>query len=199
MAQIQTHPNNNRIRSTLTGATTGVVVSVLLIAMIVRDNFALIDPFVLILIAGGFVGGGVVGLLVHTARGYPLLAAGLGMIGGMAGCSLSFLLFWIYSGIAWPSPPLHPTALDVTKSTGGGSWARSQTTRYNTSLSADEIEAYYVDKMPAFCIDEWTFQDVSTRSDERYREAECRIRRIGFEQYFTVQIIRVSAAILSSK
>lgn len=136
---------------------------------------------------GGAIGGAIGGALAWR-RGQRRLALVAGAIGAMLMCCLISLATPFYTQIPWPSPQAFPGA-EVTVSTSGGSWGMTRIQEYTVQRSIDEVRAHYEREMRRYCVGQWRFAPLpDCKGYTTCLEAECRIRRPGMEQFFTVTL-----------
>jgi hypothetical protein len=147
---------------------------------------------------GGLVGGALSGLTIGARVRIPsqvaFLAAIVGVVAGLAGCSLSLLGNLVYASTPWPVPKPYPGVQTHQRDLCEGSWGCVHTSTYTVTLGLPEIEDFYSWQMRLYCVEDWVFKPAtdSSASQLRCQKAECRIRRPGSEQFFTARLCPVS-------
>jgi hypothetical protein len=160
------------------------------IVFLISESKFVIDTL-LVLGTGGLIGGALCSVIFGAFGKEKGVVIG-GVFGGLAGCVLASIGTIFYAAVPWPSPQPYPgvqTHLDG----GVGSWGPSRIQTYTATLSLDSIQQYYEGQMNQHCIDDWKFETSSDpKSGLSCRQTECRIYRLGLEQYFRVSFCSVS-------
>jgi len=179
--------SNKLIKGALLGAVVGGALVSFLVVVTSESRF--IADALLVLGTGGVIGGALCGAIV-SKYGKMGIAIG-GIIGGIGGCSLAAIGTIGYAAIPWPSPQPY-SGVTAQVDWGGGSWGPSRIQTYTVAVSLDTIQQYYEGQMNRYCEDTWKFSNFSDSECPLCREADCKIRRLWLEQYFTVRLHPIS-------
>lgn len=174
----------------LIGAALGGSLVYLFVLLVFESRF--VFEALLALGSGGTIGGALCGIVL----GAPNKRAGViigGLFGGIAGCILATIGILFYAKIPWPSPQPYP-GVETQMTSGVGSWGLARTQAYTTTLSLGVMEQYYQGQMNQYCVDDWHFENLSDTKYELCHQADCRVPRLGLEQYFRVEVCSVSEA-----
>ena len=138
--------------------------------------------------AAGAALGALTGRVLYTKPWYILLPVAL--LAGVIGFLLVISAWLIYSGNPWPAPAPYPGATPTVHSGPIGTWGGARTRTYEIAQPIHGVQAYFSEQMNCYCVDEWRFKpDTDCPDGATCLIADCKIRRWGYEQYFTVQLI----------
>ena len=175
------------VKHALLGAGVGGGLASLLIVLTFESRFV-VDAL-LVLGIGAMIGGALCGLIVSKYGTVGITIGGI--VGGIGGCALAMIGTMIYAGLPWPSPQPYSGA-SVQMEGGAGSWGPSHVRTYTVAMPLNTIQQYYESQMKRYCENTWTFSTLSDSECYSCREASCKIRRLGLEQYFRVRLHPIS-------